>query len=248
MMLSTEECIAAITEHSAGFAAAARGNLRAQVEHCPDWDVADLVQHLTEVHWFWSTIAEERRSSPPDEARRPARASDEELVDVFEAGARRLTDVLRKADQQAACWTWAPHRQDVGFITRHQVQEAAVHHWDAVNAAGGSLAIAPAVAADSVDEFLVFSVADEEDAERERLTPLDAGFSLRASDTGDVWTVTDGRVPGSLASRPAADENAPAISASASDLLLWLYRRIELDTAPVPADVIDRFRALSSTD
>jgi uncharacterized protein (TIGR03083 family) len=247
-MLSTEECITAITEHSAGFAAAARGNLGAPVEHCPGWDVADLVWHLTEVHWFWATIAEERPSSPPDESRRPARAPDEQLVDVFETGAQRLTDVLAKADQQASCWTWAPPRQDVGFITRHQVQEAAVHHWDAVNAAHGSLAVAPAVAADSVDEFLAFSVADEEDAERDHPTPLDASFSLRATDTGNVWTVTDGRVPGSLTTRPDPGEDTPSLAAAASDLLLWLYRRIDLDTSPVPDAVIDRFRALTSTD
>ena len=43
MTLSTFDCIAAITEHSAGFAEATRDNLDARVEHCPDWSVADLV-------------------------------------------------------------------------------------------------------------------------------------------------------------------------------------------------------------
>ena len=40
MTLSTDDCIAAITAHSAGFAEAVRGNLDARVEHCPDWSVA----------------------------------------------------------------------------------------------------------------------------------------------------------------------------------------------------------------
>ena len=54
----------AIAEHSAGFAAAADG-VDAEVEHCPGWTVADLVGHLTEVHWFWGTIVEERLKRRP---------------------------------------------------------------------------------------------------------------------------------------------------------------------------------------
>ena len=107
MTLSTFDCIAAITEHSAGFAEATRDNLDARVEHCPDWSVADLVWHLTEVHWFWSTIAAEQLSAPPDEGRRPPRPDDAGLVDTFKAGAVKLVEVLREADQSAPCWTWA---------------------------------------------------------------------------------------------------------------------------------------------
>ena len=50
---------ATIRRHSAGLAAAARDNLDARVEHCPDWSVADLVWHVSGVHWFWGTIAGE---------------------------------------------------------------------------------------------------------------------------------------------------------------------------------------------
>ena len=137
MSLSTLPAIAAITEHSAGFAEAARGDLGARVEHCPGWSVADLVSHLTEVHWFWATIVEGPLAAPPEQSAEPARAADADLVDAFVLGAARLVEVLREADQSASCWTWAGWRQDVAFVTRHQVQEAAVHHWDAVHAAGG---------------------------------------------------------------------------------------------------------------
>ena len=54
MTLGVEECLAAIETHTRGLAAAADGNLDARVEHCPDWSVADLVDHLTEVHAFWA--------------------------------------------------------------------------------------------------------------------------------------------------------------------------------------------------
>lgn len=245
--LSTDDCIAAITTHSAGFAEAARHHLDARVEHCPEWSVADLVWHLTEVHWFWATIAEERPDSPPEESRRPERAPDDQLVDAFVGGAQRLADVLRDADQSASCWTWAGWRQDVAFITRHQVQEAAVHHWDAVHATGAALDVEPAVAADSVDEFLHFSVASDDDPDDPTTPPLDGTLAFRASDTGDSWTLTDGKPGTAAVSAPAADGVA-VLEAPASDLLLWLYARKTLDTAAVPDELLARFRGLCFTD
>jgi uncharacterized protein (TIGR03083 family) len=247
MTLTTEQCLDAIIRYSEELADAARDNLSARVEHCPDWTVADLVRHVTEVHWFWGTIAAGPLSEPPDESLRPTRTDADGLVSVFEAGAARLVEVLRRADQSAACWTWFPGRRDVGFITRHQVQEAAVHAWDAANAAGRSLPIDTPVAVDSVDEFLTTSLADESDAAEEDLVPLDGAFALRAGDTGDTWTISDGAVPGSLSMTRGATAGVPALEAPASELLLWLYGRTTLD-GEVPADLLDRFRRLSSTD
>jgi uncharacterized protein (TIGR03083 family) len=247
MTLSTFECIAAITEHSAGFAEAARGNLDAPVEHCPGWTVADLVGHLTEVHWFWGTIVEERLTTPPDQSRRPPRATDDAVVEAFVAGAARLVEVLREADQSDHCWTWAGWRQDVAFVTRHQVQEAAVHHWDAVHAAGDALLVAPAVAADSVDEFLRFSVASEDDPDDPPQTRLDGRFTLRATDTGDSWALSDGSRPGTVHVERGAT-GGPVLEATAADLLLWLYARTAPGSTAVPEDLLARFRALCFTD
>jgi uncharacterized protein (TIGR03083 family) len=248
MTLSTDDCIAAIASHSAGFAEAVRGHLDARVEHCPDWSVADLVAHLTDVHWFWGTIVEGLLTEPPDQSLRPGRASDDQLVDVFVGGAQRLTDVLRDADQSAACWTWAGWKQDVAFVTRHQVQEAAVHHWDAVNASGGRLTIEPPVAADSIDEFLHFSVASEDDPDDPTTPPLDGRLAFRASDTDDAWTLADGAPAGTAKVVAGAESGVPVLEASAAELLLWLYGRVDLDTSAVPEDLLGRFRGITFTD
>ena len=244
----TQQHLTAIEQHSAGFAAATRDNLDADVEHCPGWTVADLVRHLTDVHWFWGTIAEERLTAPPDEARRPARSPREGLVDAFEAGARRLVDVLAGADQRDPVWTWAPARQEIAFITRHQVQEAAVHHWDAVHAAGGSLDISVPVAVDSIEEFLTYSVSSEADPADPARPALEGRFVLRAADADVAWTVSDGSVPGTVRFERADHDRLPTLTAGASDLLLWLYGRARLDTGPVPEDLVGRFRALCFTD
>jgi len=250
MPLSTEDLIDAIEAHSAGLADAARDNLEARVRHCPDWTVADLVHHVTDVHWFWNKIATERPSGPPDTPDRPERVADDQLVDTFLAGAERLVATLRDADQSAACWTWAPHQQDVAFITRHQVQEAAVHHWDAVDAADEGLMLEPAIAADSIAEFLTFSVSSDADPAEPELPSLGGSFVLHATDTDDTWTVSDGTAPGTtrFSTDPDDAATAPRLSATATELLLWLYGRLDMDTAPVPADVVARFRALCFTD
>jgi hypothetical protein len=145
-------------------------------------------------------------------------------------------------------WTWAPAQQDVAFITRHQVQEAAVHHWDAVNASGGALAIAPDVAADSVDEFLTFSVSSADDPAEPARPSLEGSFGLRANDFPASWTVSDGGAQGTVVVSDGIREDVPVIEATASDLLLWLYGRADIDTAPVPDVLVGRFRALTFTD
>jgi uncharacterized protein (TIGR03083 family) len=237
----------AIVEHSAGFAAAARGNLAAEVEHCPGWSVADLVWHLTEVHWFWATIAEERRSEPPDDAERPERAADDDLIAAFEAGAERLVDVLRRTPYRDRAWTWAPDQQDVAFIARHQVQEAAVHHWDAAHAAGVPASIRPEVAADSVEEFLTFSVSSASDPAEPVRPSLDGSFVLRCTDIDVAWLVDDGKAPGTIQFVETLSGDGPTITATAADLLLWLYQRVEVDASAVRPDVLARFRALTFT-
>ncbi|CAN5671380.1 maleylpyruvate isomerase family mycothiol-dependent enzyme [soil metagenome] len=247
MTLSTFGCIAAITQHSAGFADAARGNLEARVEHCPEWSVADMVVHLTDVHWFWATIVEGRLDAPPAQELRPPRAADEDLVDTFVSGAARLVEVLREADQSDFCWTWAGWKQDVEFVTRHQVQEAAVHHWDAVHAAGDALVLDPSVSVDAVGEFLAFSVASEDDPDDPPETVLDGEFTLRATDTGDSWAVSDGSRPGT-AHIAAGTTAGPVVEAPAADLLLWLYGRVDLGASALPNGLLARFRGICFTD
>lgn len=242
--LTTDVCIAAIARHSAGFADAVRDNLDARVEHCPEWDVADLVWHLTDVHWFWKTIAAERLSAPPEESRRPQRPERADLVAAFERGATELVDVLRDADQDAAAWTWFPGRQDVGFITRHQVQEAAVHHWDAAHAAGVPWTVGTDVAADAIEEFLTCSLADQDDV-KQLGRSLPGPLVLTATDTGASWTVSQAD-PGAALLWTAGAAGPATVTGTTADLLLWIYQRRVLATDQ--PELVAEFRGLSSTD
>ena len=243
----SSEYLAAIARHSAGLADAAEGNLAAAVEHCPGWTVADLVNHVTEVQWFWATIVEQRLTAPPEAALRPARADPERLIPSLRSESVRLVRVLAEVPPDERVYTWAPAQQDVAFVVRHQVQEAAVHHWDAAHARGDTVAIEAAIAADAVEEFLTFSVSSDADPAEPPRPALDGRFALSA-EAGAGWTISDGRAPGTVTWTRGLDDATPTIAASAADLLLWLYGRIDVDTSNVAPDLVARFRALCFTD
>lgn len=249
--LTTQQQLSAIAGHSAGFAEAADGRFEAPIEHCPGWTMADLIEHVAGGHWFWTTIAGERLAEPPaaDDPRRPKPLADQAAALArFEAGAARLVEVLAAADQAASCWTWAPGQQDVEFVTRHQVQEIVVHHWDAANAAGTEIVIDPVVAADSVTEFLTVSVPSDIDRAAGEKKSLDGTFRLRATDIGTSWSIHSGQQPATVAFDLTSTVDHPEISGSAAELLLWLYDRVTLDTTAVGDTQIAQFRALTFTD
>jgi uncharacterized protein (TIGR03083 family) len=237
--------LATIAAHSqALYDAAEVAGLGAPVEHCPGWTVADLLAHVRQVHWFWATVVEGLLPAPPEE--RPERAPAAELVITGRAEAGRLFVVLTAAEPGARCWTWAP-QQDVAFVLRHQVQEAAVHHFDAAHAAGLAWTMEDAAAEDAVSEFLTFSVSTEADPIDPPAPALEGELRLRAAGSGTTWTVRDGGAAGTLAF-DVGPTTGPAVEAAAPDLLLWLYRRRELDTSAVSREVLSRFDPLRFTD
>ena len=234
-----------IATHSSAMYDLAQDSLDAPVPSCPDWTMADLVVHLTGVHWSWATIVEELRHEMLTEEAAPPPAED--LIGAGREQAERLVRVLGAADPSAPCWTWAA-QQDCGFVLRHQVQEAAVHHWDAANAVGAPWSMDPTAAADAVSEFLTFSVSTDAANYGEELgsPPLAGTLSLRATDVDAGWTITDGAARGAMTWRPGAD--AAAVNGTAAELLLWLFKRADVDTSAVDPELLARFRALTYTD
>jgi uncharacterized protein (TIGR03083 family) len=243
-MLSTERCIEAVRHHGHALADAAEANFDAAVECCPGWDVADLVWHVRRVHYFWGSMVEGLFDHPDrvPEVERPT--DNRQLLADYRAGVDSIVDILDRADQTAPMWTWS-HQKDVAFVTRHQVQEAAVHRWDAEMAAGRRIAIEPDVAADSVDEFLEHSTPGfYEDA-----APLSGTVHLHATDFEGEWTITESD-DRKLSITNHHDRADVALSATASDLLLILYRRIGIDPGQVRGEeaVLNRFLARTDLD
>jgi len=185
-----------------------------QVPSCPDWTLGDLVFHLGSVQSFWASQLLARSSSSPLETEEQgADQPDDVLVEWFRECTRSLLDALREVGNESPCWTWWGAPATSGAVGRHQVQEAAIHSWDAQLATGEPKPIATEIALDGVSEFLEVHQSQAAVAAGEAVL-------LRASDSGATWRVGDG---------PAAAE----VTASTSQLVLLLHRRIPLSSATI---------------
>jgi uncharacterized protein (TIGR03083 family) len=209
----------------------------APVPSCPAWALRDLVVHLGAVQRFWAANIRARDPSAPNESSGdpddPAypRPADADLGAWMQASTDELVAAIEHAPADAPCWTWWGSPATAGAVARHQVQEAAVHRWDAESAGGTPGPIDPELAADAVDEFLAISLGDA-------LDELQGSVTITASDTDASWTV--GRDGG-----PVTD-----IVGGASDLLLVLYHRVGHDEITIEGDseLAATFLGLASTE
>ena len=214
------------------YAIAATADPTRPVPSCPDWTIADLVWHLAEVHWFWASDIETRASEPDEiEASKPDRPPEHgEVVAWGRSQADRMIELLETTADDVPVWTWAldDSAHNVGFIRRHQVQEAAVHRWDIENAASGTpQPIEPDAASDAVDEILAITLPWGVGPDQ----PLPGSVHLHCTDTEGEWFIhPEGRV------EPIHAKGDVAIRGTASDLLLGLYTRVPIGDLDVIGD------------
>jgi uncharacterized protein (TIGR03083 family) len=216
-----------ISRDSDALADAAAKDLTAPIPSCPDWAMADLVRHIYGVHRSWSRIVGEGLTEP-DFTEQPF-PPDDNLVEAFRAHAHEFADVLGATDPDAPCWTWGPE-QNAGFVQRFQVQEAALHRWDAESAVGTPRPIAPDGAADAIelDNAIIPAAAPGAQAGFEVIT-TDTPFSMTISARPDLPVV------GSL-------------TGTASDLLLVLWKRLPLTAVATTGDVDAMAQAIAAID
>src|SRR5262245_2392563 len=189
--------------------------------------MADLVRHVLQVHRSWCRIVAEGITEP-DWVDAPF-PPDADLVREFVANAVRFAEVLGATDPGKPCWTWGPE-QNAGFVQRFQVQEAALHRWDAQQAVGTPEPIAPDGAADSL-------------AQLEGIVPS------AAPGTTVAYTLAATDAPLEVTLR--ATDDAPVVGAlrgTASDLLLVYWRRIPVDRVDGSGDVAAVAAAIASAD
>lgn len=248
-----------IDERSAAFRAAiaAAPGLDVQVPTCPEWTLFDLVQHLGGGRRSWAdTIA-----AGPDAAGRVRSASHaapagpqerEALLAWLAASTQQLVDALREAGPERGCWTWWGGSQSpptCGAVARHQLQEISVHTYDAQLTVGAPQPLPAEVALDGAEDFLSTCCATPSAWPHEP-TAFDfhaaEGRSWRLTVDGDGARYTRIPAPGST---PAAGETLePAgacVHGTASELVLFMYDRIPLDSLRVEGDrgLIDLLRA-----
>jgi uncharacterized protein (TIGR03083 family) len=200
---------------------AAWSHLRAPVASCPGWTVLDLVVHLGNVHAWAATILETGRSAAGQNDE--PRSSRGRVVAAWYAGkAEDLYLVLRQVDPARPCWNFALGEGVAAFWSRRQLHETTMHLVDLDLACGRAPSVAAAVAADGVAE--VVEVLAHRMHARGHHAALSQPLTLRATDTGDVWTLhpTSG-VP--RVERGAGDGVRDRVEAPAELLYRLLWHR-----------------------
>jgi uncharacterized protein (TIGR03083 family) len=209
---------------------AADFDLRLSIPSCPDWTLKDLLDHVSgATRWMTKCVAEgvvaQERILPP------APDGPEELLAWFNESIDELLTVLSGTPLDALVWT--PIRGSLGsaWWRRKAALELAIHRTDAEQAIGGSPGyIDPLLALDGIDEYaeeflplMLHTVAKP---------PPVTSVLLSPDDIDDSRTLS--LIPAGVASDPG--EPQVEITASAYELLLWMWNRLPPETLSVRGD------------
>jgi len=230
-------------ERSTAFqtAVATAPSLDVQVPTRPEWTLLDLVQHLVEGRRKWTAIV---AAGPADAAAivsAPVAPQEREAVlNWFATSVQEQLDALREAGPDRGCWTWwgdSQSPQTSGAVARDQLQQLAVHTYDAQVTVGAPQPLSSELALDGVDEFLTTRCAGTEPWPHE---PVVVDYHATEGRSWRLW-VSDGHTRAAeLPHGTAADETPePADVAAwgtANELVMFFYGRIPVDSLRTEGD------------
>ncbi|SBT53136.1 maleylpyruvate isomerase family mycothiol-dependent enzyme [Micromonospora narathiwatensis] len=205
--------LALLRDELSAFKGCLTADLSAPVEHCGDWTLRDLAEHLGQGNLRAATAVTERRG----DYQQPAAPVD--ILPWFVDTVRILTDALA-VDPASDAWTFYPPHT-VGFWRRRRCLETLVHRWDAEQALGRSSRLDPLLCGDGVAEIIEVHVPRQ--IQRGRATPPPAAVRLTANDLDTSWVLGPG-------------EPVATLSGTAQELLLALWGRFPMPWSQVTGD------------
>lgn len=227
-MLDNDRIIAAEAE-----ALAAAGDGADQEATVPgtDWTLAELLDHVGRLTWFWSGRVRKAGGGDFYETDKPDDVSPSDWV---RKGATTMREQLAAAAPDADVKTWAGLRPP-SWLLRRMTHELAVHRWDVQAAVGDPQPLDADVAADGIDELLSEFVPMAD------LSPVGGTLHLHATDGDGEWFIetADG-----LVWERSHQKGDVAVRGTTSDLLLFVWGRVPQDAVEVIGDesVLERWR------
>jgi len=209
------------------FEACLDGDLSARVEHCGDWTLYDLADHLGRDN-LWVAVAVTEQRGDHDA---PAAPRDQAALKAWFGDTADVMLAALDTDPSAPAWTIAPP-PTVGFWQRRRCQETLVHRWDAEHALGMGGRLDPTLATDGVAE--VIDTMAPRQIRLGRISAPPHAVRLTATDVPSSWVLGPG-------------DPVATIRATAADLLLLLWRRLPADD-PAIAWAGDREAAMVTLD
>lgn len=218
----------------------------APVPSCPDWLVRDLVRHTGWVHRWAGLMISEGRTEPPSNRQEVIPGgwpSDTGLAGWFREGHERVVAALESAPPDLQCWTImdAPAPRD--FWARRQAHETSIHRVDAELADGAVTGFDPELAADGIDELLVWFIGRPG---RSPSASAEMTLGVFATDVDRGWTAVFG--PETAHGRREPGNADCTVSGTASDLYPYLWSRTPLGNLQVEGDpaVLEQWRESSA--
>ncbi|MET9918377.1 maleylpyruvate isomerase family mycothiol-dependent enzyme [Streptomyces sp. NPDC006435] len=233
--LSHDDYCAEIIARTDALRASLRGaDLGATVPTCPDWTLRDLAVHVGGAHRWVGEIVRTRATEEVTEKQVPRFEPEGDDPDVLDAwlaeGAAETVRALREAGPDQEVWTWAWERS-TGFWARRMAHETIVHHADATLAAKTDYEVPPALAADTIEEWLeiVAFVRSAGDPEAAELTGAGRSIHLHATDVPDAeWLIEFG--DDGFTWRRAHEKATVALRGTLTDIMLVFNRRLAPDS------------------
>ena len=240
-----------LDERSAAFrtAVGSAPGLDLPVPTCPGWTLLDLAHHIGLGRRRWAAIvAAGPADTPPADAPsaqiedNPTAPRDrDEVLPWLAESTDLLLNALREAGPDRGTWAWWVKSQSPrtsGAVARHQLQQMAVHTYDAQAAAGAPQPLPAEVALEGVDEFQSTCCATTS------AWPHDPAVVDYHATEGRSWRVelSPGGAKVTELSEPGAEDPDVSVRATASDLVLLFYGRVGLDSMQVEGDrkIIDQ--------
>ncbi|OEU96723.1 maleylpyruvate isomerase family mycothiol-dependent enzyme [Streptomyces oceani] len=204
--MDSESLLQHLRDELDAFRACLDGDLAVSIEHCGEWTLRDVAEHLGSSNlWVAAAVTEHHGKYEPA----PSPRDPGGLVRWFEESSTILLNAL-DTDPSASAWTFHPPHT-VRFWQRRRALEALIHRWDAENALGVTRSLAPVLAGEGVAE--VFDTMAPRQIARGRAQHPQHALRLQATDTGTSWVYGPGTAVATLA-------------ATAEELVLLLWGRM----------------------
>ncbi len=191
------------------FEACLAGELSARVEHCGDWTLYDLADHLGRGNLWAAVAVTEQRG----DYEAPAAPRDQAALRRWFGDTAGVLLAALDTDPSARAWTIAPPAT-AGFWQRRRCLETLVHRWDAEHALGISGRLDSELAVDGIAE--VIDTMAPRQVRLGRIPALTHAVRLTAADSPSSWVLGPG-------------DPVATIRASAAELLLMLWGRLPAD-------------------
>jgi uncharacterized protein (TIGR03083 family) len=226
-----------IDERSTAFrsAIASAPSLDVRVPTCPEWTLEDLARHIGDGRRVWAaTVAAgpaEAKAAPPAV---PMPKEREAVLAWLAEATRELLDALTEAGPDRECWVgWGDTQsaRNCGAVARHQVQEIAVHTFDAQLAVGAPQPLPEEVAVDGVEEFLFTCNATTSAWPHE---PAVVEYHVTE---GLFWALQLSAEGARAVRLEAPGKSDASASGTSSDMVLTMYGRNDLDALKFDGDL-----------